>query len=85
MWVRPSANLRNFARADDFETVRIKSDDTRLGGIGQQRDVVQAQCRQDLRAKADQHADRLAALMVTYPSTHGVFEEAIKTVCGLIH
>ncbi len=40
---------------------------------------------EDLRVKADQHADRLAALMVTYPSTHGVFEEAIKTVCELIH
>jgi glycine dehydrogenase len=30
----------------------------------------------DLKAKAAQHADRLAALMITYPSTHGVFEEA---------
>ena len=32
----------------------------------------------DLRAKADQHAGKLAALMVTYPSTHGVFEAAIR-------
>ncbi|NKC32266.1 aminomethyl-transferring glycine dehydrogenase [Falsiroseomonas selenitidurans] len=39
----------------------------------------------DLRAKVDQHADRLAALMVTYPSTHGVFEEAIREICALIH
>jgi glycine dehydrogenase len=39
----------------------------------------------DLRAKADQYADRLAALMVTYPSTHGVFEEAIREICALIH
>ncbi len=34
----------------------------------------------DLRAKADEHKDRLAALMVTYPSTHGVFEEGIKEI-----
>ncbi|MCX7631444.1 MAG: aminomethyl-transferring glycine dehydrogenase, partial [Geminicoccaceae bacterium] len=40
---------------------------------------------EDLRAKADAHADRLSALMVTYPSTHGVFEEHIKDVCALIH
>ena len=39
----------------------------------------------DLRAKADQHADRLAALMVTYPSTHGVFESAIHDICEIIH
>ncbi|MEZ4424226.1 MAG: aminomethyl-transferring glycine dehydrogenase [Gemmatimonadota bacterium] len=39
----------------------------------------------DLRAKAEKHADRLAALMVTYPSTHGVFEEAIREVCDIIH
>ena len=39
----------------------------------------------DLRAKAAQHADRLAALMVTYPSTHGVFEEAIAEVCAVVH
>lgn len=39
----------------------------------------------DLRAKAEQHADRLAALMVTYPSTHGVFEESIVEVCNIIH
>jgi glycine dehydrogenase len=39
----------------------------------------------DLRAKAEQHAGRLAALMVTYPSTHGVFEEGIREVCDVIH
>ncbi|MFQ5670270.1 MAG: aminomethyl-transferring glycine dehydrogenase [Acidobacteriota bacterium] len=39
----------------------------------------------DLRAKAGQHADRLAALMVTYPSTHGVFEETIQEVCAVVH
>ncbi len=39
----------------------------------------------DLRAKAEQNADRLAALMVTYPSTHGVFEEAIREVCETVH
>ena len=39
----------------------------------------------DLRAKAEQHADRLAALMVTYPSTHGVFEGDIRAICATIH
>jgi glycine dehydrogenase len=39
----------------------------------------------DLRAKAEQHAASLAALMVTYPSTHGVFEEEIREVCDIIH
>jgi glycine dehydrogenase len=39
----------------------------------------------DLRAKAARHADRLAALMVTYPSTHGVFEPAIRDVCAIVH
>ncbi len=39
----------------------------------------------DLRAKADEHRDRLAALMVTYPSTHGVFEERIKDICAIVH
>jgi glycine dehydrogenase len=36
-------------------------------------------------AKAEQHSDNLAGLMVTYPSTHGVFEETIKEICDLIH
>ena len=39
----------------------------------------------DLEAKASQHADQLAALMVTYPSTHGVFEPAIREICALVH
>jgi glycine dehydrogenase len=39
----------------------------------------------DLRAKAAEHSSRLAALMVTYPSTHGVFETAIRTVCEIVH
>ncbi|MBW8268097.1 aminomethyl-transferring glycine dehydrogenase [Caldovatus aquaticus] len=39
----------------------------------------------DLRAKAEEHADKLAALMVTYPSTHGVFEEEIRAICDLVH
>src|SRR6185436_958584 len=39
----------------------------------------------DLRAKAAEHSARLAALMVTYPSTHGVFEEAITDVCRIVH
>ncbi len=39
----------------------------------------------DLRAKAKAHADDLAALMVTYPSTHGVFESAIKDICEVVH
>ena len=40
---------------------------------------------EDLQQKAEQHSKQLAALMVTYPSTHGVFEEQIKTVTALIH
>jgi glycine dehydrogenase len=39
----------------------------------------------DLRAKATQYEENLAALMVTYPSTHGVFEEAIADICAIIH
>jgi glycine dehydrogenase len=39
----------------------------------------------DLKSKAEQYGDRLAALMVTYPSTHGVFEDAIQEICGVIH
>jgi glycine dehydrogenase len=40
---------------------------------------------EDLKEKIAQYKDSLAALMVTYPSTHGVFEEAITEICGLIH
>ena len=39
----------------------------------------------DLRAKAEANRKELAALMVTYPSTHGVFEEAIREICGIVH
>jgi glycine dehydrogenase len=39
----------------------------------------------DLRAKAAEHAARLSALMVTYPSTHGVFEESIQDICAIVH
>ncbi|MEP3480275.1 MAG: aminomethyl-transferring glycine dehydrogenase [Fuerstiella sp.] len=54
--------------------------------------VVPVACDEDgnidldsLKAKAEQHADKLAALMVTYPSTHGVFEEDIKEICQITH
>jgi len=40
---------------------------------------------EDLRAKVAVHRDRLAALMVTYPSTHGVFEASIREICSMIH
>jgi glycine dehydrogenase len=39
----------------------------------------------DLRAKADEHARDLGALMVTYPSTHGVFEPTIREICDIVH
>jgi glycine dehydrogenase len=39
----------------------------------------------DLRAKAAEHAAQLGALMVTYPSTHGVFEDGIREVCAIVH
>ena len=39
----------------------------------------------DMKAKIGEYGNRLAALMVTYPSTHGVFEEAISEICGLVH
>ena len=40
---------------------------------------------EDLRVEIAEHGDRLAALMITYPSTHGVFEEAIMEICGSVH
>ncbi len=40
---------------------------------------------EDLEAKVEQYSDRLAALMITYPSTHGVFEHQVKDFCALIH
>ncbi|HEX7348311.1 MAG TPA: aminomethyl-transferring glycine dehydrogenase, partial [Rhodanobacteraceae bacterium] len=39
----------------------------------------------DIRAQAEKYSDRLAAIMLTYPSTHGVFEEEIKQICEIIH
>ncbi len=40
---------------------------------------------EDFRAKAEKHADELAGIMITYPSTHGVFEETVKEVCEITH
>jgi glycine dehydrogenase len=40
---------------------------------------------EDLRRKAEENADTLAALMVTYPSTHGIFEEGIRAICEIVH
>ncbi|EMJ99913.1 MULTISPECIES: aminomethyl-transferring glycine dehydrogenase [unclassified Leptospira] len=40
---------------------------------------------EDLKAKAKEHSKNLAALMITYPSTHGVYEEPIKEICSIIH
>jgi glycine dehydrogenase len=56
-----------------LQVVVVKCDDN--GNV----DVV------DLASKAQQHKDNLAALMVTYPSTHGVFEEAIKDITRIVH
>jgi glycine dehydrogenase len=39
----------------------------------------------DLKARAAEHADRLSALMITYPSTHGVFEEDVREICSVVH
>ncbi|MCL7939021.1 aminomethyl-transferring glycine dehydrogenase [Halomonas sp. ATCH28] len=39
----------------------------------------------DLRAKAERHRDALSAIMITYPSTHGVFEESVREVCDIVH
>ena len=41
--------------------------------------------REDLRAKAAAHADSLCAMMITYPSTHGVFEDGLREICGIVH
>jgi len=40
---------------------------------------------EDLRQKASEHGDSLAALMITYPSTHGVFESTVRDVCKIVH
>lgn len=39
----------------------------------------------DLKAKAEENAEKISALMITYPSTHGVFEESIQEICSIIH
>ncbi|MBO3101060.1 aminomethyl-transferring glycine dehydrogenase [Cellulomonas sp. zg-ZUI168] len=39
----------------------------------------------DLRAKLETHGEQVAAIMITYPSTHGVYEEGVRTVCDLVH
>jgi glycine dehydrogenase len=39
----------------------------------------------DLKTKAAQHADKLAAIMITYPSTHGVFEQNVREICDIVH
>ena len=39
----------------------------------------------DLRAKCEQHRERLAAVMITYPSTYGVFEPRVKELCAMVH
>jgi glycine dehydrogenase len=39
----------------------------------------------DLRKRAEEHRDKLAALMITYPSTHGIFEEGIREICDIVH
>jgi glycine dehydrogenase len=39
----------------------------------------------DLKKKADLHKDKLSCLMITYPSTHGVFEAGVKEICEIIH
>ena len=55
-------------------------------------DVVVVRCSEDgnidvadLRVKAEAHAARLAAVMITYPSTHGVFEEEVRAICDIVH
>jgi len=55
-------------------------------------DVVVVRCNgngnvdvEDLRRKAGEHASRLAAIMITYPSTHGVFEEEVRAICDIVH
>ncbi len=55
-------------------------------------EVVVTQCDEygnvdvaDLKAAAEKHSKNLAALMITYPSTHGVFEDAVKEICAIVH
>ena len=39
----------------------------------------------DLRARAEEHSENLAAIMVTYPSTNGIFERGIREICAIVH
>jgi glycine dehydrogenase len=70
-----SAHGTNPASAQmvDMKVVVVKCDDA--GNV----DV------DDLKAKAEQHSNELAAIMITYPSTHGVFEERVREVCDIVH
>lgn len=70
-----SAHGTNPASANmmGLKVVVVKTDDS--GNI----DLV------DLKAKSEQHSDRLSSLMITYPSTHGVFEETVREACQIIH
>jgi len=56
-----------------FRVVAVKCDDAGNVDVG------------DLRARCEQHRRELGALMITYPSTHGVFETHVREVCGLVH
>jgi len=84
------------ARGDDHRTVCLIPSSAHgtnpASAVMAGMDVVVVACDQDgnidvadLRAKAEEHSENLAALMVTYPSTHGVFEEAIVEICNIVH
>ncbi|MFA5493640.1 MAG: aminomethyl-transferring glycine dehydrogenase [Porticoccaceae bacterium] len=70
-----SAHGTNPASAQmvDMRVVVVKCDDQGNVDLG------------DIEAKISEHGDQLAALMITYPSTHGVFEEGITRICDLVH
>src|SRR5258708_26354490 len=57
----------------NYRIVVVKTDESRNVDVG------------DLEAKAAEHSRNLAALMITYPSTHGVFEEEIHRICDVVH
>ena len=64
---------------------RQRGDGRHEGRRGRVRRATATSISRDLRAKAEQHKDTLAALMVTYPSTHGVYEDAIREICEIVH
>ncbi|MEW9897813.1 aminomethyl-transferring glycine dehydrogenase [Chitinivorax sp. PXF-14] len=70
-----SAHGTNPATAQmiNLEVVVVNCDDSGNVDVG------------DLKAKAELHSKQLSCLMITYPSTHGVFEEAIKQICDIVH